>query len=227
MKQNKNIKVYLDDKTVDMIKRINALDDFCSEQNIVLYYFNPSENKFYTRKSNVFTESNLNLFENISQVSESIKIKANFLNKKKERQLEENENFVKEYNQKFYSKNLNESDFIFQDNDKKFDFRIIFKFIKENCDEGKINTFIFLEKELENTLRYIRKDKIIILCLCMEKENDYKIKTVIYKDYMFEYNKIQNKKFIDSFEIDVKDYDLLVWIQFNKFKIRGKIYEYQ
>ena len=112
-------------------------------------------------------------------------------------------------------------------NNKNIDFSVVFDFIKENCDEGKIKTFIKLNKDDEISMKYIRKDKIIILCLCLDEENKYKIKSVIYKDFIFQYNNNKNNKFIDSFEIDVKDYDLLVWIQFSKFKIRGKIYEYQ
>ena len=225
LKQKKDLKIELDDKTVNIIKSINSLDNFCLERNIILYYFNPSESKFYTRKDNIFTESNLNLFENVSKTSESIKIKARFLSKKKERQLEENEYKAMLYNNNIFADNSKNFD-ISTDN-KDLDFSDVFKFIKENCDEGKINTFIMLKKEEENMLKYNRNDKIIILCLCIDEEKKYKIKSVIYKDFIFQYNNNKNNKFIDSFEIDVKDYDLLVWIQFSKFKIRGKIYEYQ
>ena len=227
LKQNKDDKKQLDDRTIDMIKRINSLDKFCRERNIMLYYFNPTESKFYTRKDIVFTESNLNLFENISQITEDMKIKAEFLNKKKERQLEENENLSMKYNQYFLSDNSKKSHFLLVDKNKNFDFSIVYKFIKENFDEGRIKTFVFLNKENESTMNYYKNDKIIILCLCKDEENDYIIKSVIYKNYIFQYVNVKNKILIDSFEIDVKNYDLLVWVQFNKFKARGKIYEYQ
>ena len=225
-KQKKDNDINLNDKSIDMIKRINSLDDFCKKENIVLYYFNPSKSKFYTRQNDKFTESNLDLFQNISLVTESVKIKAEFLNKKKERQLGDNVDLVLKYNQKIFSKNLKESDYVLEVQNNKLDLRNVIKFIKENCEEGTIKTFLLLEKENESTMRYYRKDKIIILCLCKSKNYDYLIKSVIYKDNIFDYKNIQNKKFIDSFEIDVKDYDLLVWIQFKNFKTRGKIYEY-
>ena len=225
-KQKKDNDINLNDKSIDMIKRINSLDDFCKKENIVLYYFNPSKSKFYTRQNDKFTESNLDLFQNISLVTESVKIKAEFLNKKKERQLGDNVDLVLKYNQKIFSKNLKESDYVLEVQNNKLDLRNVIKFIKENCEEGTIKTFLLFEKENESTMRYYRKDKIIILCLCKSKNHDYLIKSVIYKDNIFDYKNIQNKKFIDSFEIDVKDYDLLVWIQFKNFKTRGKIYEY-
>ena len=150
-----------------------------------------------------------------------MKVKVELLNKKMERQLEENEYY--EINNYFLN-NSKKSNCIY--NGKNIDFSAVFDFIKENCDEGKIKTFIKLNKDDEISMKYIRKDKIIILCLCLDEENKYKIKSVIYKDFIFQYNNCKNKKFIESFDVDVKDYDLLVWIQFNRFKLRGKIYEY-
>ena len=226
LKQKIDSNINLNDKSIDMIKRINSLDKFCTQENIVLYYFNPSENKFYIRKDDRFTESKLNLFKNISLVTESIKIEAEFLNKKKERQLGDNVDLILDYNKKIYSKYLKESDYLLEVQNNKIDLRNVIKFIKENCEEGIIKTFLILEKENESTMRYYRKEKIIILCLCKNKNCEYIIKSVIYKDNIFDYKNILKKKFIDSFEIDVKDYDLLVWIQFKKLTTRGKSYEF-
>ncbi len=108
----------------------------------------------------------------------------------------------------------------------KINIEIVYKFINTNCEKGKIKSFVFLEKELENTITYEKNEKIILLGLCKKKnDNNYNIKSVIYNDYIFEYDNPANKIFIEKFEIDVKKYDLLIWIQFESFKIRGSAYK--
>ena len=65
---------------------------------------------------------------------------------------------------------------------------------------------------------------IFILCLIKDKNNTIKIKFIISGNYIIPFDGIENIQFIDSFKIDVKEYDLLVWKYFEKFTTRGEIY---
>ena len=201
------------------------MDTFCKNNNIKLYYFDPNNNKFYTRNGIEFTESELDLYEFNSKVTENIKIRTQFINKKKERQLTENESKFESPNQKYLSNKSIEQGYISLGKNGKLELKILYNFMNNYCKFGKIKTYIILEKEEENTINYDNNKEIMILGLCKNKSNIYIIKSIIYNNYIFEFNNPNNKKFIDSFEIDVKEYDLLVWIQFEDLTLRGNIYK--
>ena len=97
-------KYNMDNKVVDYIKRINALDEFCRKDDILLYYFNPNESKFYIRNGTNFFESKLNLFNNNSKVTKKISMKITLLSKKKEREFNENELKAEELNKNYNNK---------------------------------------------------------------------------------------------------------------------------
>ena len=204
LKDNKSNKLNKD--IINMVKSINILNKFCIDNNIILYYFEPNEKMFYIRNEDNFYEKDLNLFDKNSIVLKNIKIKTNFLNKKKERELKNNELELEK----------SKSNFLF--------LQIVNNFIKINLEKGKIKTFIFLEKEDESTINYEILHNIIILCLIKDKNKTFSIKSIISGNYIIPYDDIENKQFIDSFEIDVKEYDLLVWVYFEKFTTKGEIY---
>jgi hypothetical protein len=222
--KNNQAKNIMNNKAIDYIKRINILDKFCRDNDILLYYFYPNESKFFIRKGTDFSESKLNLFDSNSKITKQISMKITLLSKKKEREFNENEIKAEEFNEKYKENkitvkniSLNQSqDFVV----------IVYNFIKNYCENAKIKTFLSLEKLFENTIIYNKQENIILLGIIKNfKNNIYSIKSVIYEDYIFEYSNLLNKKFIDSFEIDVKEYDLLVWIQFEKFKLKGRVFK--
>ena len=151
-------------------------------------------------------------------------MKITLLSKKKEREFNENEIKAEEFNEK-YKENKITVKTIFLNQSQDFAV-IVYNFIKNYCENAKIKTFLSLEKKFENTIIYDKQKNIILLGIIKNlKNNIYSIKSVIYEDYIFEYNNLLNKKFIDSFELDVKEYDLLVWIQFEKFKLKGNVFK--
>ena len=217
-------KINMDNKTIDYIKKINTLDKFCRDNDILLYYFYPNESKFFIRKGTDFSESKLNLFDSNSKITKQISMKITLLSKKKEREFNENEIKAEEFNEK-YKENKITVKTIFLNQSQDFAV-IVYNFIKNYCENAKIKTFLSLEKKFENTIIYDKQKNIILLGIIKNlKNNIYSIKSVIYEDYIFEYNNLLNKKFIDSFELDVKEYDLLVWIQFEKFKLKGNVFK--
>ena len=219
--RNSKAKNNMDNKTIDYIKRINTLDEFCRNNDILLYYFYPNESKFFIRKGTDFFDSKLNLFESNSKITKQISIKITLLSKKKEREFNENEIKAEEFNEKYKENKITVK------NNQSQDFAVlVYNFIKNYCENAKIKTFLSLEKAFENTINYDKQENIILLGLIKNlKNNIYSIKSVIYEDYIFEYSNLLNKKFIDSFELDVKEYDLLVWIQFEKFRQKGSVFK--
>ena len=219
--KNKQKKNNMDSKTIDYIKRINELDKFCRNDNISLYYFNPKEKKFYIRKGISFFGSELNLFVNESKVTKEISMKITLLSRKKEREFCDNESKAEEFNAEFKNKKIFDNN-ISLNGSKNFQ-ELVYHFIKNYCENAKVKTFLYLEKELENFIFYSSQENMILLGIVKNSDkNMYSIKSVIYDNYIFDYSKLQNYKFIDTFELDVKEYDLLVWIQFEKFNLNGK-----
>lgn len=207
---------------IDMVKRINLLHNFCIKNNIMLYYFNPKEKKFFIRNGKEFTETVLNLFEKNSIVSANEKLDIKFISRKRAI-LNENEKIVEKYNQKFTADEKKE--FILTEDGYKFYFYVVYEFIKTNCVLGKINSFIFLNSDYEETISYDNTNGRIILGLCKNKAKSFSIKSVIYDNYIINYENVEERQFIDSFEIYVDEYDLLVWIDFKDFTTKGKIYK--
>ena len=93
------------------------------------------------------------------------------------------------------------------------------------CVFGKINSFIFLNNEYDDTISYDNTNGRIILGLCKNKLKSFSIKSVIYDNYIINYENAEERQFIDSFEIYVDIYDLLVWIDFKDFTTKGKVYK--
>lgn len=220
--RNEEQKNILDKRTFDYIKKINELEDFCTKDNILLYYFAPNEGKFYNRKGTNFYESRLNLCDDNSKVTKEFSMKITLLCKKKEREFSENRKLAEEINEKYKNKNLNDKNIYFN-RCKEFQ-PLVYHFINNYCENGTIKTYLELEKNLENYMIYNSQEDIILLGIIKNSDKNtdsYSIKSVIYEGYIFDFNNLQNKKLIDTIGLDVKDYDLLVWIQFQKFKLKG------
>ena len=215
----------LEKEKIDRVKKINLLHNFCIKNNIMLYYFNPKEKKFFIRKGKEFLETDLNLFEENSIVSPNEKMDIKIFDRKKIIKINENEKIVEKYNQKFVKKLLKKNEFISSEDGYIFYFDVAYEFIKTNCVFGKINSFIFLNRDYENTLSYDNTSSRIILGLCKNKMKSFSIKSVIYDNYIINYENVKERQFIDSFEIYLDEYDLLVWIDFKDFTTKGKIYK--
>jgi len=215
----------LDKEKIDMVKRINMLHNFCIKNSIILYYFNPKEKKFFIRNGKEFTETDLNLFEKNSIVSAKKKLDIKFASRKRTIKLSENEKIVENYNQKFSKKLLEKNEFISTEDGYKFYFDVVYEFIKTNCTFGKISSFIFLNSDYDDIISYENTSGIIILGLCKNKSKSFSIKSVIYDNYIINYENAEERQFIDSFEISVEVYDLLVWIDFKDFTTKGRIFK--
>ena len=208
----------LNKEIIEMIQSINSLDTFCKNNDIVLYYFNPNEKMFYKRKDENFNISELLLFNISTNVSEDTIIRPMFLCKKK---LEENEIFINKYNLFNIDNKSLDNIYIENSNHEKLNLKIIYDFIKLNCIQGKIKTFKFL-KEID-TFTYENYNNVLILCLAVENlQKTFIIKDIINKNYIFPYNDYSKKKLIVDNEINVQDYDLLVWVQYKDMTLRGK-----
>ena len=172
-----------------MIQSINILDTSCKNNGIVLYYFNPNEKIFYTRKDNNFNKSELLLFNISTNVTEDTIIRPMFLCKKK---LEENENLVQKYNLINLENKSLDNYFIENSNHEKLNLKVIYDFIKHNCIQGKIKTFKFLEEI--DTITYENYSNVLILCLAVENlQRTFIIKDIINKNYIFPYNDFSKK----------------------------------
>ena len=98
---------------------------------------------------------------------------------------------------------------------------MIYDFININCIQGKIKTFLFLEKV--DTITYENYKNVLILCLKVENlQKTFIIKDIINRNYIFPFNDYSKKQLIASKEINVQDYDLLVWVQYKDMSLRGK-----
>ena len=221
--RNKEQKNNLDKRVFDYIKKINDLDYFCTQDNILLYYFYPNKGKFYIRKGSCFYESKLDLCDNNSKITKEFPLKITLLCKKKEREFSENEKHAQEINEKYKNKNIKDK-FIYPNCCKEYQ-ALVYHFINNYCENAVIKTYLELEKKLENYMIYNSQEDIILLGIIKNFGNNtndtYSIKSVIYENYIFDFNNLPNKKLIDTSELDVKEYDLLVWIQFQKFKLNG------
>ena len=78
---------------------------------------------------------------------------------------------------------------------------------------------------IDDTISYDNTNGRIILGLCKNKLKSFSIKSVIYDNYIINYENAEERQFIDSFEIYVDIYDLLVWIDFKDFTTKGKVYK--
>ena len=213
------INLNLNKEIIEMIQSINDLDAFCKNNDIILYYFNPNEKIFYTRNDTKFNISELILFhKTISNVTENEIIKPMFLCKKK---LKENEYLMEKYNKiNLENKSLDDL-YIENSNQDKLYLKVIYDFIKSNCIQGKIRTFIFLEEI--DTIIYENYNNVLILCLKVEYlQKTFIIKDIINRNYIFSFNDYSKKKLIACKEINVQDYDLLVWVQFKDMTLKGK-----
>ena len=214
---NKNI-ANLNKEIIEMIQSINDLDTFCKNNDIVLYYFNPNEKKFYTRNDTKFNISELELFHKTSNVTENEIIKPMLLCKK---HLKDNEYLMEKYNKINLENKPLDKLYIENSNKDKLYLKEIYDFIKINCIQGKIKTFLFLEKI--DTITYENYNNVLILCLKVENlQKTFIIKDIINRNYIFPFNDYSKKQLITSKEINVQDYDLLVWVQFKDMSLRGK-----
>jgi len=211
--------INLNKEIIEMIQSINDLDAFCKNNDIILYYFNPNEKRFYTRNDTKFNISELILFHKpTSNITENEIIKPMFLCKKI---LKENEYLMEKYNKiNLENKSLDDL-YIENSNQDKLYLKVIYDFIKSNCIQGKIRTFIFLEEI--DTIIYENYNNVLILCLKVEYlQKTFIIKDIINRNYIFSFNNYSKKKLIAFKEINVQDYDLLVWVQFKDMTLKGK-----
>ena len=212
----------LKDKELEIIKSVDELQSFCKNNNIKLYYFEPKKKIFYIKNENEYFISDLNLLDENSKITDDIDISLEYLNKKKLREFENNKKDVDNFNNMLLNNRYNKSFISDLDGQNKCNFKIVFDFIHNYCINGKIKTYLFLMNDIDGLIKYESKNNILILCLsCDNQKDNFKIKSVVIRNNIVDFKNF-SKKEITSDNLDVGNYDLLIWIQFSELTLNGK-----
>ncbi len=76
--------------------------------------------------------------------------------------------------------------------------------------------------DIDGLIKYESKNNILILCLsCDNQKDNFKIKSVVIRNNIVDFKNF-SKKEITSDNLDVGNYDLLIWIQFSELTLNGK-----
>ena len=219
-KKNKFRKVSdLGGNTNSIVYSINQLNNFCFENGIYLYYYEPKTHKFFIKENDDFKEViQLDLFkENKNEVNFIFSysyILTNFKETKNECfKINENyDNFLKKKrkkNEKFSYKINN------------IDFGIVFDFAKEYFINVRLENYIDLQKaHLDCKCQNLSKNKAII-CLKKGNEDEFQVCSFIYNYRLIKLE--QNVLKEEASDILDRDNDFMVIIKFDSIKKDLKI----
>ena len=212
-KRDKFIKVSsLGDDINSIVYSVNQLNNFCLQNGIQIYYYEPKTHKFFIKENNNFQEFQLDLFrknENeINVVFSHSYVLDNLVVNSKECD----------------AINANYGDFLKKkrkDKEKKFfykinnvDFGIIFDFAKEYFNNVTIKNFIDLQKVHLDCKFQNLSNKTAIICLKKSDEykNKFKVCSFIYNYHFID---VVNETLIEKQnKIFDRDNDVLVIIKF-------------
>ena len=207
-----------------IVYSINSLENFCLENSILLYYFNPNNNTFYIKdNNNKFSIVDLDLFKNKDDAEFSFRFNVSHLysdfNKNKKQcqdinsyylKIKRNINKPKDTNLKYNLDGL-EADFIFNFAEKYFKTPSIYSYI--NFEKNQINS----------EFAHLPKTKALI-CLKKSELGKYNIVSLIFKNSLYQFeneNFTLEKMNVTKINYD-SNYDFIVVINFDGLNEIGK-----
>ena len=197
----------------NIVYSLNLLDNFCNNNSIQLYYYEPKTHEFKIKEKNSFQVTKLDLSKEIEMnwplIFDPSSLKQDF---------KENEKICTNINlehNKFLKKKRKKSDkFSYKINEFEFDFETLFDFAKDYFENTNIISYIDLHKNHLDCRYYNRlTKKQAMVCLKLTKKNEYNVGSLIYNNYMFE-NKNDGLKLKNNIKLD-KDNDLIIFISFD------------
>ena len=209
----------LNPKISSIVYSINELYNFCNQNDIQLYYFDPNMNIFYIRNNNNFESSELNLF-----IEKERDLKIVFDYSFYESSLEKNKYIATNINNeylKFKRKNKRKDEKFIYILDS-FNISLIFDFANEFFNNPLINSYINLKKTQLNWQFYNLSKKKAILCIKKNNNKKYEVKALIYNNLLLEIDKNNNFLFKKTNNNSINSgYDYLIIISFDNLTEKG------
>ena len=202
-----------------LIYSVNKLYNFCFQNGIQLFYYEPKTHKFYIKNNNNFEPSKLvlsvenknknelNYIFNISYLSDELennKINCTNINITYQ-------NFLKKKRRNSFSYIINE-----------FDFNIVFEFTEKYFKNAKIINYIDLHKAHSDCQYYNLLKNQAIICIKINKKGEYEVISFIYNDRLIKFEKGNLKLEINN-KLD-RENDFLVAISFDSINEQLKLF---
>jgi hypothetical protein len=215
-KKNKSKKVSDLGKEINsVVYSINQLYNFCFQNDINLYYYEPKKHLFYIKKNNNFELSKLDLsIENKNEfnlIFDISYLSTEFENNKKKCVNLNYENFLQKKKEKSFSLIINE-----------FVMGVVFEFTNKYFINVNIINFIDLHKTHIDCHYYNLSKNQAIICLKINKKNKYIVDSFIYNNRLIKY-KDDNLEFGNKTELE-RDNDFLVFINFDNICSSLKVF---
>ena len=229
-KSFKNYKNIQDKKEKKCIYKIKNLINKCKEENIDIYFLNPSEKRFYINYQNDFNLSQLNLFNQNFIPKKNIFFETN-INYNFETILNRKRKEILDLNSQYLEKKLNNNAVIKDKNGFCISFDKLYNFINSYWVDGIIvNCTEVIDNDF--TIGPFMEKKIAIIGL-IKKRNELEIESFIYKNNIYKNanNKINSKiTNLDDISLDEKgyfsNYSIFIFVQFTKFRNNLNIYSF-
>lgn len=197
----------------------NKLINFCNDNNIQLYFYEPSTNYFYEKEKDKFQKVELDLFKKIGKFF-PFTVNYSYLDNIFQTNEKECLKINNEYHNYFLSKKRKKSD-KFSYMIKELDLGTVFEFAKDYFKDVKIISFMDLRKyQYLNCDYYSLTKKQAMITIKVIGEKQYQIKSLIYNKQIF---KNENDEFkLSPNKLD-EDSDFIVVISFDSILDKSKI----
>ena len=201
----------------NLVYSINQLYNFCNQNDIQLYYYDPKKHLFYSKNDNLFVISEFDL-----QIKKKNKTQYIFNNSYllEELQMSENNSIKLNLNYHEFLQKKRSKPFSYKVNE--FDIGIVFEFAEKYFKNFKIIRYVDLHKAHNDFQIYDLPNNGAIICIKINNKNEYEIVSFIYNNHLI---KIENDEF--KLERNTKldrENDFLVEIGFDNIKEQLKIF---
>lgn len=223
-KNDKNKKVSDLGKEINsIVYSINSLENFCLENSLLLYYFNPNNDTIFIKdNNNNFTLADLDLFKNKDKEEFNFRYNVSHLY----RDFNINKEQCKNINNQYLNlkRNINQKDERLKNNLDGLDANIIFDFAEKYFKNPSIYSYVNFERlSIDSEFNDLPKTKAII-CLQKSELGSYNIDSVIFKNSLYKKDqemlnlKIKN---VQKIQYDW-EYNFIVIISFEGLNENGK-----